>query len=619
MEAIVRQFYMLIILAMFCLILSACQHLRPEPIVLSSIPLPSAGVPPTSVPDTNTLSCAPHSDAAWRMWRATSRSATAQALLSDQDGVWIGASFGVWRFDARTGHYTSYQVTGTPYFFLSLGNGHVLTQAERGMYYYDGRQWTRIPVLGAQGRGTALAIDSSGNLWAEYQAGRSFITFRFSGHIPPQGRAWESADITGDPIFTSSTDCLRWQAFTMAGYAFRTTNECQTMLQARQIVPTLTRRDFILAADANGGVWWATTQAAPARSLNMYLGHLLSQDRSTVMDLPVHRVYALTAATGKGVWLGTEQGTAFSNEENLQFMPAEPGECILAGFPNDLVVDSQGTAWIATDHEVKTLKLNNSKWQPVMDLGLTSQEISKSIKAIAIAPGGGVWATHGNDLWRFGGPIYTPPALVPDQSAFGEDGKCLILHLQADGAGNIWAVAGACGIWQFIPANGGKWIHHTPGGHFFSLAVSTGDDVYALGSSGVFLLRNPALQNQADQSALNWELISEPVGPGAMAADTHNGVWLGRQGTGELWYYHDGKWTSFGKVAEQRLEQLYVDNQDQVWIATLGKELIIYRSQTRHTIPSPTEGKLIRGSDGHIWVMGYETIAVYDPTADQQP
>jgi ligand-binding sensor domain-containing protein len=544
------------------------------------------------------------------------------AMLADQDVVWVGAQFGLLRFDTRTRKFTNCEGIVAPRFFLPLGNGHILTQSESGMYYYNGQQWIQIPISGTQGQGTALAIDSSGNLWADYQTSTTAFAYRFSGHVPPPGRVWEPTNVDYDLVSRHATDCLRWQAFAMAGYAFSTPSECQVMLQARQIVPTLTPRDVILTGDANGGVWWASAKAVP-RPLkpaywnpDMHLGHLLSKDRSVVMDLPQgSQVHALAAAIDKGVWLGTDYGLAYSDGETWWYLAPLGIEC---AYPNDLVVDSQGTLWIAADRGIVTLKPGGSECQPVMDVGLTGEQVTQSVYAIALDPGGGIWATHGDDLWRFGGLINTLPALVPDQQAFDrDDGECMLFHLQVDSTGSVWAVAGACGIWQYIPANGGKWVHHILNDFIYSLTVSTHDDVYALGNKGVYFLRRVTLQNQA-QSTLGWETIkSGLLGEGTVVADRHNGIWLQSRGGG-VSHYQDGNWTAPGNIFAS-LQQLYVDSRDQLWATTSGKELVIYTGQTWRKIASPTVGRLIGGSDRAIWVAGYEMLAVYDPTADQQP
>jgi len=346
------------------------------------------------------------------------------------------------------------------------------------------------------------------------------------------------------------------------------------------------------------------------------LGHW-SKGISTTFQLPVRAVNALAADRAHGIWLGTDRGLAYSDGKTLRWASLSPGACTISANLYDLVVDSQGTVWLATSAGIQTLTRNELNWQTVMDIGLTGQEIFRPIQAITPAPDGSIWATHGYDLWRFGGSVPMSPVKVPDPN-------CQIEHLQVDGTGNVWGTSAICGMWQFIPsAKSGKWVHHNPDGSISSIVLSTGGDLYATGDAGLFLFTGKALQGTSGNTGLRWRWVNpSPRGDHVIAADRHNGVWIGSPKTGALWHYQAGDWVSAGDVFQRsRLNYLYVDSRDQLW-ADVGQALMVYNGKTWHTITLPiamTDRRLTGGPDGRIWIIGDEGVAVYDPAADRQP
>jgi ligand-binding sensor domain-containing protein len=252
-----------------------------------------------------------------------------------------------------------------------------------------------------------------------------------------------------------------------------------------------------------------------------------------------------------------------------------------------------------------------------MDMGLAGRENFRPVRAIALAPDGSIWATHGYDLWRFGGSITMSPMKVPDPT-------CQIEHLQVDGVGNVWGTSAHCGMWQFIPsANSGEWVHHNPDGPISSIVLSTSGDLYAAGDAGLFLFPVTPSQGPTGKASLPWHWVNpSPRGNHVIAADQRNGVWIGSPKTGALWHYLGGDWIPVGDIFEKtRLNYLYVDSRDQLW-ANIGQALMVNDSSTWHTITLPiamTGRKLTSGSDGRIWIIGDEGVAVYNPAVDKWP
>ena len=588
----------------FCLILSACLQSRPQPAVS----------PPMSSMSTMAEQCTPRPDAVWRIWRGTSWPTAVDALLVEQETVWAGTSSGTFRIDPKSDVLMSAPNAESPsgvYRLFPLGNGRVWASNNEGHWYYDGQEWMPLQITGTVVSPSVIAIELNGDVLLETFVSRSTIRYRLPGHVPPpRYRLWEA---TREPVSShwDPNEC-RFKTYISNGFSYRSQAECLALKQARQTVQEKIGQYAYVALDADRSIWWV---AIPLGYTSPVLGHW-SKGISTTFQLPVKAVNALAADRTRGIWLGTDKGLAYSDGKTLRWTSLGLGACTISATPYDVAIDSQGTVWLATSAGIQKLTRNELNWQSVMDVGLAGQEIFRPVRAIALAPDGGIWASHGYDLWRFGSSSTMSPIRVPDPT-------CQIEHLQVDVSGNVWGTSAHCGMWQFIPsANSGEWVHHNPDGPISSIVLSTAGDLYAAGDAGLFLFTATPSRNPT-QVSLPWRWVEpSPRGNHVIAADKRNGVWIGSPRTGALWHYLSGDWIPIGDVFEKaRLNNLHVDNQDQLW-AEVGQALMINNGSAWRTITLPiamTNRKLTSDPDGRIWIIGDEGVAVYNPAADKRP
>ena len=618
----VHNFCAILGVLMFCPALLACQSVTPQP---SPLPLPQSSASPQLTPPTSLAErCSSRPGAVWRTWRTASNPSAVFALWIDRDMLWAGTSFGVWRVNLQTGGLTAYDEIGATSKLLPIENGRLWAASDRGLFYFDGQKWT-MPIRNKEV--TQLGVDYDGNLWVFYSIRFPAYT-HFSGHIPPASGPWQESN---SGLSKESADCQQWQTSTTGSYMHQSHAECQALNQARQAVSKITKEHALLTTDADQSTWWAT---------NSTLGYL-STGYSTTLALSVDKVHALAPDPVHGVWIATDQGLAYSDGSALRWMPLSLDICTFAGTAHDIIVDYKGTAWVQTSGRLRTLSPNQDKWQPVTDLGLTGQDADRPVRAMIADPSGGIWASHGYDLWRFGGSTSIPPVTFPAPN-------CYLYDLAMDSVGNVWIAAGECGLLQFTPSNG-KWRQHRPDYSFYGTAIAAdiGGAVYALDHDiftdghyeRVYEYVPGNTARILDQGTPDWHLLPflsegdfwRPLGK-RIAADKQGGLWIGSYYTGQVWYYRNKQATPFIRPYVNRVvQQLYVDDQDRLWASIPSREggqtvnendvVAVYDDRTWRHISAPVGAirKLTGGPDGRIWVIGDRGIAVYDPSADKGP
>ncbi len=546
----------------------------------------------------------PSAGAAWQVWPAAVDPLAVYALATDGDVLWAGTSFGVWRVDLATGAFTRYEDIGMTFHLLPAEGGRAWAIGRHGVYYFDGRAWSKPEFSSSRDSlylrsVSVLGTDLAGDLWLQSGYSRSVRWLRFPGHVPPASGPWQEVERRDPPSF-DVTDCSFWQSFTAYGNTYRSTDECLALKQARQAVERVTQAFGLIAIDADGSTWWGGGQT---------LGHWVNGSLTT-LELPVVQVYALAADPTAGVWIGSEQGLAHFDGASLRWMPLGLSEYTLRGSPYGMTIDAQGKVWVATSSGLLTLAPNDERWQPVTDTGVPGPQASLQVLMIAAAPDGGVWATHGYDLWRFGGETVVPPV------AAQFDGGCTTLsQLAVDPVGDVWAAAPGCGVILQYSVSTGEWIQHRRGSWNTAVTVGADGKVYVSGSDGIYV----------HTTASEWKQVvpANSESDAAFAVDRSGGVWVVWLTTGELWYYLDGHGQLSGRRTKPyALTQLHVDAQSRLWI-TDGETLSRYDGRDWRDMALPRFGSIVQrmleAPDGRIWLAGDEGVAVYDPAREAQP
>lgn len=526
----------------------------------------------------------------------------------DQSILWVGTAIGLFRIDPRTGQYTqplSYETSGKVTFLLPLGQGYLWAEGDRGYFYYDGQQWNRVQISGLIGNHTFLwAMDRDGDVWVQRSVdSRWYPFYRLSGHVPPKDRAWIATN-ESDPAWTNPNKCL-WQIFTNGQSTYRSPAECQAIIQAAHSVGNIS---VPIVIDADGSIWWGDT--LPQFSTSYTLNHF-PDGRSITFTMPGYysygRSFALAPDPVHGVWIGASSGLAYSDGESIHWFTLEPDPCIVP-WPQDVTVDSRGAVWLGTaDGRILSQSPGKVTWTAVPVPGLMGRELERPIYAIAAAPDGGLWATHGYDLFRVGGATTIGPVQVPEQ-------RCFVNHLVTS-ADSVWGL-GECGLLQFIISNESWAIHHPGGGRMELVVIGSDGTVYAGSPDGLYVY-----------TGSQWRrVVHEDVT--AAAADRQGGLWIASREQGKLWYFKSGRLMPYGQqFGEQALWYLTVDNRNRLW-AAFSNVLLLYNGKAWWRISPPLWDidRMTSGPDGRIWVTGrnswatmHNTIAVYDPAADKLP
>ena len=610
----------------FCLSLSACQSPQPQPTVtpvaysvpsVSTVtptaPLPRASPTPTAMiispqPLTGSPSCAVRPGDPWRVWRAIQNPTAVNSLLIEQGELWASMAYGVFRINPNTGVFTRALSDGTIGYGSSLypgsggslfplGDGRVWISTTRGHYYFDGQEWTRVELSNTIGSPSPWAIDRNGNFMMQGFQSRSYLYFRFPGHVPPRDREWVATRVPYTE--TVRLDNCEMQMAASPGFYYRSRAECQSLMRARQTVQEKGGNNAAYTAvDADGSTWWLSRTYASYGSVT--LGHI-EENSTTTLLLPVGPIYSIVPDPVHGVWLGTGNGLVYSDGNSLRQVSLGLGVCAVPGNPHSLVVDMQGTAWVVTQGGVRAIAPEETEWLLVSD-PTSGNPGSAAIHSITPAVGGGLWGTHSRDVFRLGGAVTSSPVELPDQ-------RCYVERLVAD-ANNVWGSRANCGVMQFNIASG-SWSRHSPGGDNVELvALTTEGTVYATGRDGLYVYAGGA----------EWRNVFK-TDVTMLAADRQNGIWFVSNLRSQLWYYKDDQVTAHSQPFQKRvLQSLTVDSHSRLW-ASLGDKLQVYDGKNWRDVAPPMRQirELASGPDGRIWIVGDLGVAVYDPAMDRQP
>jgi hypothetical protein len=431
-------------------------------------------------------------------------------------------------------------------------------------------------------------------------------------------------------------DCAVWSAST----AYRTPLECRALQAARA---RLNVSNTLMAIDRDGSLWWITGGTSwddPTRTLHHHLTSIAtdqklptvrSENMTIDQDLTGLRVNAIAPDPEHGVWLGADQGLLYSDGETLREISLALDQLTLRPHPRNLAVDTQGTAWVVTAQGVQQLPAHGSQWQDVTDFGLGPGINEWPLGTIAAAREGGIWATHGGDLWRFGGSTTTPLT-----GTVSLDPYCRLIHLTADRDGNVWSPLGSCGVAVFTPQTS-QWARYQSNpdndprdysGGVGELFIDGAGVVYARGYSNQ-LRRFAAFTSSSSSISPTGQFfnVAQSDGQSVLGADAQNGLWTVDCRTGEVWRDQAGNVMAFGKVFAESLYpcpasyRWYFDSRSWLWVHD-GVNLFRYDGQAWKTMYPPGVGfiaDMTTGPDGRVWIVGERGIAVYDSAQDTQP
>ncbi len=447
------------LLTMSCLaLLIACQAPQPTrpPTGTRVAPL-AATVTGTRVAQLSPVAAL--SGNAWTYWLVTTRPYIVYVVKTIGNTLWAGTEYGVYRINVSTRNYLNYPEVGPIRALFPIEDGKLWAAGQAGVFFFDKRQWkTLTESSGSFKYPTSMNIDANGDLWLLYHttSSRPDSTSgdHFVGHMPPYGTAWEyEGSYAYD--FNHPYDQIPW---------------------------SLKAQPDLILIDRSGDTWKIidrTLYRLPANSSNNQKLPLAGTENApTSLDLPVDWLTSIALDPIHGVWLGSDGGLFYSDGVTMRWVPLGQKSSLLHAEPRNIAIDTEGNAWVVTAQGVQRLLVHDSQWQDVTDFGLGLGINEWPLGTIAAAREGGIWATHGQDLWRFGGLSSTPlmGAPLPQDS-------CRLIHLAVDPDGNVWSPLSNCtaheivfrpktGEWQLDPPN--AYVPQWPTGSFTNLpAVGT--------------------------------------------------------------------------------------------------------------------------------------------------
>ncbi|MBN2003130.1 MAG: hypothetical protein JXA21_07205 [Anaerolineae bacterium] len=588
-----------------CLLLPACKKRPAQPAIYAlTTPLSAKSTPQYPA-------CPLRDDVVWQTW-ALPEFFAVHAVVVDEQWVWFSDDFGTYRIDTQTGEYTRYPELPSARLFLPVGDGRLWAADNRGLIYFDGESWIRValaPTFDYLGRISELRVDRDGDFWFQTMSstGRSvsYNVFQYPGHIPPESEPWEplpQSDYEWD-IY----NCEGWQAASNTQITYRSTEECQQVHETAQRVEALNGTNIF--ATNGQDLWWIAVGG----------GLFHAKDGITTnIPLSYNVVYRLVADSTHGVWAGTSQGLLYADEAGARWLgqTTDTDACILPERPIDIAVDTHGDVWLTTDNGLFTFLHGGACWESVFDPKLSNEDSSRFTAPIVAATGGGVWATHGWDLWEVNEKApTTPPDLNP---------ICRFDSMAVDKRGDVWITGLGCGMWQYLPATG-TWIRHDTGNDVTWVTIGTDGAVYAIGGDGSLNVYTGTATTEPVSGVT--QPVWNPVVTDAYrvaygrsnVAGSDGGAWVN---TGEdvVWYAYDGRQVPLGHTLPGPIFGLSIDKQDRLWIWT-GKTFFIYDGVQITSIPTPLDGinEMTFGADGRVWITGPSKVAVYNPNAAGQP
>ncbi|MBN2003129.1 MAG: hypothetical protein JXA21_07200 [Anaerolineae bacterium] len=555
---------------------------------------PSSAIPASQYP-----ACPLRDNVAWQTWRKVPEPAAVRALAVDGQQVWFSDSFGTYHLDTQTGAYTRYRRYPSVFLFLPLEEGQVWATDNQGLLYYDGQMWLR-PKLSpgvAYGGANVLGVDRNGDLWLLSSFGRGvFNIMQYPGHVPPKDEVWEP--LLDESIYEwNPYNCDWWQAYADNRITYHTTEECQ---QLHETINQVLGTEIWGVYATNGRDMW-----------RIETGGLLFHSADGItqsVSISVGNVYILAADSNRGVWAGTSQGLFHIDETGAQRLDQTMGIdfCALPASALDITVDTCGTAWLATNRGLHKLSRSSARWEPVSDTMLDEADRQRTVMGIGAAPAGGVWATHGWDLWKIN--EIAPVQLLPDLNL-----SCLPNSLVVDTHNTVWVAASVCGVWQYLPTTE-TWIKRNPGNLRQGLSAGADGAVYSIGEK-----RLNVYTGTTQSMIVSRVDIAVTPHLQAIAGDSHGGVWINEYNTSHVWYMRDGHQTQLEGAPEDVIGVI-VDAQDRLWMYTQNS-LVVYDGNKVTKIGAPLRGifKISLGPDGRVWVISESGVAVYNPNAAGRP
>ncbi len=366
---------------------------------------------PVSTSVSSPLACASTLASAWRLWRSEGYPYAVRALLMDQDRLWAGTASGLYNVDPRTDQYTPalpYETTGGISMLLPLGDGRLWVEGDLGHFYYDTRQWFQVWILGLSNKpSNMVAIDQNGDLWIgqAIQDSRWPNLYHLPGHIPPSDRPWPAK--AEDPFWSNSDTCT-WQAYTSGRISYRSTAECESQYQAITSFAPNFAADyssldvFSRATDMDGSLWWihsgTNSRTLLKRAPNGYLSTF--EFPATYDTQGWEFAYPLAPDPIHGVWRGDGQGLVYTDGVNTRRIDFADEPCTVV-WPNDLAIDAAGTVWLGTANgQILKQAYAETNWTAISLPDLPQSKPGQPILAVAAAPDGRLWATHGYDLFN---------------------------------------------------------------------------------------------------------------------------------------------------------------------------------------------------------------------------
>ena len=595
--------------------------LRPSPTVVTTPPT----ITPTPFTHVIDLASRPTPSNAWTYWPGVDQSPGVQAVTTNGDVIWASTAHGLYRIDPRTGAFTGYGEVSLSKQLLPVADGTLWATGQNGTFFFDGQAWHHLTEV----RADSLAIDVNGDLWLMQYNNRfgGTTALRFVGHTPPADQSWsfEYYPPQLEPPWLSwdTTDCAAW----VVSLSHRTLAECQALQAARSadFLPGSTL-PYLTAIDRTGSAWWITAStlhhhpANPPSDQKLPAAHL--ESTITSQELPVSRITSITPDPEHGVWLGTDRGLLYSDGVTLRLVPLEQNLPTLRAQPRNIAVDTQGTAWIVTAQGVQLLPVSGTQWQDVTDFNLGPGVKHWPLGTIAAAQEGGIWATHGGDIWRFGGATTAP---LTNSMPLGE--FCQLTHLTVDRDGNVWSPLGRCGVTVFLPRTG-EWIQYPFDDLGVAEVISGGDGAVYVRDNSSHLYRHTNFDRSGEALAHAWDIVdsTQSVQQASLGADAQGGLWTVNCPTGEVWRTQASHITTFGKIFAPAAFCLptyrwYFDTRSWLWVYD-GADLHRYDGQAWHTARQPDVGDIqdmTTGPDGRVWIVGDHGVAVYEPAIDELP
>jgi ligand-binding sensor domain-containing protein len=372
--------------------------------------------------------------------------------------------------------------------------------------------------------------------------------------------------------------------------------------------------------DADGSIWRLGYYVSDLTDQSVWVLANINETQIITQELPIHSVSSTVPDPQHGIWLRTDRGWLYSDGKDVRLGLAGLEACVGPRYVKEIAIDPKGTAWVLTGFDgVYTLLSGAVEWQHVADPTQTGQS-TEPIVSIAAATEGGIWATHGDDLFRFGSADVMLPIRLPENCHIGKsiEGKLIVK------AGSVWGTGTDCGLLQFDVSNATWTLHRAISVPAGRVDMGTDGTLYALGygplGTGLYAYASKGQPGDSGAPIHQWIRVADVLGT-VMTADRANGVWLASPHGGDLWYYNNSRVTTFDPpFGKYQLRGLNVDSQNRLWIHLLNT-LMVYdgHSFRRVAVPINFISALTVAPDDHLWMSDDEIFAVYDPAADKQP